>query len=110
MDSHKVSWFSYVPGYTDLRDYFLNGQIWGTPDYPEMIAQHIYGAIFVILFLALGAFATRRTYKNGPVPASRFGVLGEGLGCFVIAAWVGPKAKSHGFFVAQFCPACKSTY
>jgi len=74
LDSHSVSWFSYVPGYTDLRDYFLNGQIWGTPDYPEMIAQHIYGAIFVILFLALGAFATRRTFKNGPVPANRFGL------------------------------------
>jgi F-type H+-transporting ATPase subunit a len=71
MDSHST-WWNLLPGYDNLQALLQTNVVYGETH--EIVAQHIFGAALVALFLLVGALSGSRVFRAGPVPAKRFGL------------------------------------
>jgi F-type H+-transporting ATPase subunit a len=70
MDPH-ASWFTLFPGYEAVVALLQQNLLYGKVG--VVVAQHLFGAIFVLLFLLLGASRSARYFRSTPVPTRRFG-------------------------------------
>ena len=71
MDPHH-SWFVMFPGHDQLVEMLKSNLLFG--DAGLVVAQHLIGAVFVVLFLLYGASRSSRYFRSTPVPTRRFGV------------------------------------
>jgi len=70
MDPHS-SWLVLVPGYESLVATLQNNLIFG--DASMVVAQHLVGAMLVVIFLLVGTSMSSRHFRSTPVPAKTFG-------------------------------------
>jgi F-type H+-transporting ATPase subunit a len=72
MDPHS-SWLVLVPGYESLVATLQNNLIFG--DASMVVAQHLVGAMLVVIFLLVGTSMSSRHFRSTPVSAKTFGFI-----------------------------------
>lgn len=70
MDPHS-SWLVLVPGYESLVTILQNNLIFGEAG--MVVAQHLIGALLVVIFLLVGTSFSSSHFRATPVPAKSFG-------------------------------------